>query len=62
MTLQDSANGASLVGIETDTVRLADGNGLKLKHFWGECGIAVDDKVYCWTTDAVPVVKVLPGQ
>jgi len=36
--------------------------GLKLRQFFGECGIALDDKTYCWTVGANPTVRLLPGQ
>ena len=37
--------------------------GLKLKRFFGLCGIAVDDKAYCWgTRDTVLTPKLVPGQ
>ena len=35
--------------------------GLQFKNVWGNCGIATDDKTYCWTFTTSPV-RQLPGQ
>ncbi len=42
-----------------------DLGGLKLKRFFGSCGIATDDKVYCWTQDpstGTVAFRKIPGQ
>ena len=47
------------------TLRAVDIGGVKLKRLSGACGIAIDDKAYCWqslflTPPNAP--RLLPGQ
>jgi hypothetical protein len=46
----------------TYSAQLQNLGGLKFKRVLGNCGIALDDKTYCWSVGGTPVVQQLPRQ